>query len=322
MSEGESSVENLVHEGQAALESGDYGRAMDLARQLRRAGHRASYEIEARVFWDTDEPERAIQVLQEGVEQFPESFVLWDYLGSFLSDENRFEESIQAYYQARECPEAPTEAVDFNIAVVYQREDRHERALALLETIGPSDMLPQAMVDGARAYSLNEVGKHGDALTLTAGSLSGIGEDEEVDPEAVARLLSEHAYALWLMGIHEAAYMEAAESVALDKLNRRAAWLLREIADEKAPNAKSWQVVVEGIWSEAFEDADEPYGFLAEYIVVAESPEEALEYISIFEPEEVRESLKVRSATEGDDQPDTPKGVYEAGAVYRFFPLK
>ena len=60
-------------------------------------------------------------------------------------------------------------------------------------------------------------------------TLSAIEEDDEADPEAVARLLSEHAYALWLMGILEAAYMEAAEAVSLDKLNRRAAWLLRRL---------------------------------------------------------------------------------------------
>lgn len=322
MSENEDAVQSLIFEGQAALETGDYERAFDVARRLKSAGQRAGFEIEARAYWEDQEPERAIQVLQEGVEHFPDSFLLWDYLGSFLSDENRFEESIQAYYRARECPEAPVESVDFNIAIVYQREDRHERALALLETIGPSEMLPKELVDGARAYSLNEVGRHGDALTLTAASLSGIREDEEVDPEAVARLLSEHAYGLWIMGIAEAAYMEAAEAVALDKLNRRAGWLLREISDEMSPDAKTWQVVIEGVWSEPFENAEEPYGFLAEYIVVADTPEEALTYISLFEPEEVRPSLKVREAVEGEVQPDTPKGVYEAGAVYRFFPLK
>jgi hypothetical protein len=177
------------------------------------------------------------------------------------------------------------------------------------------------VLEGARAHSLNEVGRHADAMARTAACLSQIKEEHEVDPEAVARLLSEHAYALWILGIHEAAYLEAHEAVALDKSNRRAAWLIREIIDERSDLAKRWRVVVEGRWAQQFDDSGQDYGFMATYVVVADTPEEAMEYIRPFEPEEVRFTLTLNSAVDIEDQPDIPKGVYEAVVPYHFFPL-
>jgi len=321
MSESEEELQKLIFEGFGALEIADYERALSAARELHQYDHTAAFEIEARARWEMDDHDRAIEILKEGVDVAPEIFILWDYLASFLSDEERFDEALQAYYRSRECEEAPVEAVDFNIAIVYQRQGRHERALALLDTLSPSETLPKEIIDSAKAHSLNDTGKHADALTLTAAALTRIEEDDEVDPEAVARIMSEHAYALWVLGIHEAAYEEAYEAIGLDKSNQRAAWLIREIADERSDTAKGWRVVVEGRWPQPFEDSEKDYGFFATYVVVAESAEEALEYIRTFEPEEVRFTLKVDSAVEIEIKEDSPKGIYEAVAAYQFFPL-
>ena len=321
MSDNYEAEQRLIFEGFGALEIADFERALRAARELHQYDNMAAYEIEARARWEMDDRDRAIEVLQRGVQVAPDMFILWDYLGSYLSDEERFEEALQAYYASRECEDAPHDAVDFNIAIVYQRQDRHERAIAMLETIAASENVPSEVLVGARAYSLNETGKHADAMTLTAACLNKTGEDDEVDPEAIARVMSEHAYGLWMMGLAEAAYEEAYESVALDKSNQRAAWLIREIADDKSPDSKIWRIVVEGRWGQPFEDNDKDYGFYANYMVVAESADEALDYIRYFEPEEVRFTLKINSAVDVEPQPDLPKGIYDADAAYQFFPL-
>jgi tetratricopeptide (TPR) repeat protein len=314
-------VQRLIFEGFGALEIADYERALRVARELHDLDNTAGFEIEARARWEMDDRDRAIDVLKEGVDVAPELFILWDYLASYLSDEDRYDEALQAYYRSRECEDAPHEAVDFNIAIVYQRQGRHERALALLESIKPTDSLPNEIIQSARAHSLNDTGKHADALALTAAALSKIQEDDEVDPEAVARIMAEHAYAMWVLGIHEAAYEEAFEAIGLDKSNQRAAWLIREIADEKSETAKTWRIVVEGRWAQPFEDSEQDFGFFATYTVVADSPEEGLEYVRAFEPEEVRFTLQIDSAVDLDAQPDLPKGVYDAVSAYQFFPL-
>lgn len=320
MSEANDDMQKLIFEGFGALEIAEYERALRVARDLHEMRNTAAFEIEARARWEMDDHERAIDVLKDGVEVAPGLFVLWDYLASFLSDEGRYDEALQAYYRSRECEDAPTDAVDFNIAIVYQRQGRHERALALLESISPSESMPVEIIESARAHSLNDTGKHADALTLTAARLNQIKEDDDVDPEAVARIMAEHAYALWVLGIHEAAYEEAFEAIALDKSNKRAAWLIREIADEKSDTSKTWRVVVEGKWAQPFEDSDQDYGFFATYTIVADSPEEAFEFARSFEPEEVRFTLKLDSAVDLGKS-DVQKGVYEAVAAYQFFPL-
>jgi len=321
MSENYDVEQRLIFEGFGALEISDFERALRAARELHTFENTAAYEIEARARWEMDDRDRAIEVLQKGVQVAPDMFIHWDYLGSFLSDEERFDEALQAYYASRDCEEAPKDAVDFNIAIVYQRQERHERALALLETITPSESVPSEVLVGARAYSLNETGKHADAMTIAAACLNKIGEDDEVDPEAIARVMSEHAYGLWMMGLGEAAYEEAYEAVALDKANQRAAWLIREISDEKSDDAKIWRIVIEGKWAEPFPDSDKDYGFYANYVVVADSPDEALDYIRYFEPEEVRFTLKINSAVDLEPEPDAAKGVYDAEPAYQFFPL-
>lgn len=321
MSEWEDDIQRLVLEGYNALEVADLERALQVSRELYDHRHTASFEIEARARWEMGDTERAIEVLQEGTERAPEIFTLWDYLGSYLSDEERYDEALAAYYRAREAENAPVEAVDFNIAIIYQRQDRHERALALLDTVTPSEELPEMAIEGSKAYSLNELGKHSDALAKSAAMLSSIQEEDDVEPESVARLMSEHAYALWVLGVHEAAYLEANEAVALDKTNRRASWLIREILDEHSSNSKAWRIIVRGRWAGLMEDSDEDYGFFATYIVVADAPEETLEYIRAFEPEEVRFTLEIESAIEVEDKPDVPMGVYEAAPGYTFYRL-
>jgi tetratricopeptide (TPR) repeat protein len=321
MNDDDAGLQRLIFEGFGALEIGEFERALRASRELRDLGHTVSFEIEARARWGLEDYDRAIQVLEEGVELAPQVYVLWDYLASYLSDQSRYEDALQAYYRSRDCEDAPEGAVDFNIAVIYQRQDRHERAIALLDTVKPSDHLPLVLIEGAKCFSLNETGKHADAMTKAAAILNQIGENDEVDPEAVARVMSEHAYSLWILGIHEAAYMEAIEAVEFDKSNTRAAWIIREIADERSPDAKGWRMVVEGKWPQPFDDSEKDYGFFANYTVVADSAEEALEYIRPFEPEEVRFTLKINSAVDLEPQPDAPKGVYEAVAAYYFFPL-
>src|SRR4051794_39294529 len=107
MSDAEEIVQRLIFEGFGALEIGEYERALRAARELREHDHSAAYEMEARARWGLEDYDQAIEVLQRGVEAVPDLFILWDYLASYLSDEGKYEEALQAYYRSRECPDAP-----------------------------------------------------------------------------------------------------------------------------------------------------------------------------------------------------------------------
>ena len=96
MNEGSDDVQKLIFEGFGALEIGDFERALRVGRVLHGHGHTSAFEIEARARWELEDRDRAIDVLKEGVQAVADQFVLWDYLASYLSDEGRFEEALQA----------------------------------------------------------------------------------------------------------------------------------------------------------------------------------------------------------------------------------
>jgi len=62
-----------------------------------------------------------------------------------------------------------------------------------------------------------------------------------------------------------------------------------------------------------------PIGFFANYWVIADTPDEALEYIRPFEPPSVRASLKVSEAEIEDTVQGEPKGVVRTLGGYTFF---
>ena len=62
-----------------------------------------------------------------------------------------------------------------------------------------------------------------------------------------------------------------------------------------------------------------PAGFFANYWVIADTPDEALDYIRPFEPPSVRDSLKVSEATVESTVQGERKGVVRALAGYTFY---
>ncbi len=77
--------------------------------------------------------------------------------------------------------------------------------------------------------------------------------------------------------------------------------------------------MVEGKW--AWDDDDGPLGVYTSYDVVADSVEEGLRLLKRFEPQEVRDSVRVEGCEDIEARPDEPKGVYRVTG-YNLFPLE
>jgi hypothetical protein len=111
----------------------------------------------------------------------------------------------------------------------------------------------------------------------------------------------------------------AERALRLDKENHDAIALIRAtnpIAEKPTP---LWHILVEGVWNEPLEGVRTPIGFFANYWVVADTPDEALEYIRPFEPPSARASLKVSEAEIEDTVQGEPKGVVRTHGGYTFF---
>jgi hypothetical protein len=95
--------------------------------------------------------------------------------------------------------------------------------------------------------------------------------------------------------------------------------MVREIEGKFSNKAKHFNVMIEGIWPTPFEGESERPGFYTTYDVIAETEEEAVNQIKRFEPEEVKDSIKVEEIKIIENRPNDPTGVYETSG-YGFFP--
>jgi hypothetical protein len=113
---------------------------------------------------------------------------------------------------------------------------------------------------------------------------------------------------------------EAAEAaVGEGRFVPAAAEVLRRVRGATSANAQGYALRVQGRWPS--DAGDGPVGFYRMLHVVAETPEEALAYAQLFEPVEVRASLRVESAEVETAAAGKLFGVYWASG-HVFFPIE
>lgn len=285
--------------------------------------HTSGFEYKARALWGLNQPHDAIAVLQRGVAVAPQVWILWEYLGHYLSDMGRYGEALEAFRNGLACDGAPQDSFLCNLAIVYQRMGEHENALQMLDQAeGVIRELPVPLLETARAYSFIHLQRYSEAERAFQRAQRTL--DALTDPQA--RISIEAMMLAYTGLIHHKrdndsvlAKQYAERALRLDKENPDAIALMRAtnpIAEKPTP---LWHILVEGVWSELLEGVRTPIGFFANYWVVADTPDEALEYIRPFEPPSARASLKVSEAEIEDTVQGELKGVVRTHEGYIFF---
>ncbi len=145
-------IDSLYQKAQEHLEQGQLAEAERLGDQLVRFRYSGGYEVLARVFVAKGEPERAITALKRGLQDTPKVWRLWLELASIQGRTGEFEDAVQAYAQARACPDAERDVIDFNEARLAHDRDRPRRAAKLLE-----DILERSEDKDTRLVALTEL---------------------------------------------------------------------------------------------------------------------------------------------------------------------
>lgn len=317
------SPEQLMSEAEQALEQLDFRKASQIADQLLRMHHTSGFEYKARALWGLNRTQDAISVLQQGVSVAPQVWILWEYLGEYLSDTGQHDEALEAFRKGLACDGSPKDSFLYNLALVYQRMGEHENALQLFDQAEEAIReLSVPLLETARAYSLIHLQRYAEAERTLQHAQRTL--DTLSDPQT---RLSTEAMTLAYTGLiyHKRdrddalARQYAERALRLDKENPDAIALMRAtnpIAEKPTP---LWHILVEGVWNEPLEGVRTPIGFFANYWVVADTPDEALEYIRPFEPPSARDSLKVSEAEIEDTVQGEPKGVVRTQGGYIFF---
>ncbi len=105
-------------------------------------------------------------------------------------------------------------------------------------------------------------------------------------------------------------------SANFNRLSKNSMWLIREANSQFSDKSKIMRLQVIGDFFFIHNKEEIKQAFKTIYSVVAESKEEAMDFIKEFEREEIKDSLRIDKSYEYDSKPDMPKGVYETMKLF------
>lgn len=313
-------AEELFKEGNDLLEACDFEGALSIGKKLQKLSYSGAFEIIALSYEGLDKKQKAVTVLEEGVKKAPSIGRLWQLLGNLHSDLNQFTKAFDAYEKGLNTPTADVASLNYNYGLALLRANKIDlaevKATFLIQYRGNNNLDPalSLLIDSLRMSLLNRQEKYLDCVAYS----ETLALREEECPKEVALIWEKKAYALWKIGSIDKSFFYLKKAIQLDKHNRDAQWLLRELNKEKDfKDAKYYRILVHGKWPRPFQGEKVAPNFYTSYDVVADNKQEAFEYIKIFEPKELHGSLEMEEAKVLKAKKQ-PKGVYQTSG-YAFY---
>jgi len=304
-------VESLKEQAYEYLDAYDTKKAVKIGKKLKRLRHSSAYEILALAHQMDGNTGKAIKVLEKGTKLAPGVWLLWQLLGNLFSDEKRFAEAQSCYGSALSCEGVNLSSVHYNSALALTRAAKFKLALGKLDEVtDPRFRLKAAALRIDSLLEAREFGKDYASIDMD------FEDTEEIND--MSSLNASLAKAYWRLGENRPARAYTLESIRLDKHQEEARWLLREIDGKKSQESKHFHIIIEGEWHSPLDGDSECPGFYTSYDVIAENQRQAFEYLRVFEPEEIRSSLKIDEAKAIEDRPGEPQGVYST-CGYAFY---
>lgn len=318
----EENADALMRVGFEMVEAGEFERAMEVAGQLKGMRHSSHFEISALAYQAQGREREAVSVLEEGVREAPRAWRLWELLGNLYSDAGDFDRAQGCYRSALEQPTADRGVVALNSAIAYNRQQKFAAALEALREITDGELLLKAA--GQMITALSYVEGPAAAEDFANNLMeSELWTPERYPPEDLSYVFSALAGVYWQSGQGDKAAEQVWQAIELFKANEQAAWLIREMEGRYADGCRYFRLLLQGVWDAPADEEDPDAGspFYTKYDVVAEDEAEALELAKRFEPEGVRDSLRIVETEVLNTAPDQPKGVYFTWDYY-FFPAE
>lgn len=305
-------TQQLLDEAYVALDAEEPDRALDLGKKLLELKQVRGFEIVALALDQQGKSDEAISALQTGVTKAPDAFPLWQLLGNFFSERNRYNEAKDAYNRALTCTGADVDAINYDLAVMLRSAGQTLEALGICDQFANPEW--GLKVRTLRASLLNNSGRCEEAAQVALADIAEllnqpeVSEDEMLD---LAQNYSELGRANWL-GRRDgnAAFENACKALEWDRSDASALWLIRELMSMKTPTSRWFRLEVSGQWHFPLEPDQLPPPFIASYDTVADTVDDALRYAQNLEPPEIRESMIVTSVEDKGAHAEHMQGVY------------
>ncbi len=308
MKKNKEQVLQLMESGFESLEALDYDHAIKIGKMLKKLRHSSAFEIIALAYAGKGRPRKAIKVLEYCVNRAPKAWRIWRLLGNFHSDQGNYQKAHEAYARAIDCPNSYESSVVLSKAIAFEKEGNIDQALIIIDQIVDEELVYHA--GAVKLRVLDMAGRREEAAAIAEQLLRDI-PDVGLAADVHAHLLALAGQALWTWKQDRERSMKLAmDAIELNRTEPVAMWLIREIMGLRSLDSNVYELVVEGeIMASVDAPSDSP-GFAINCSVVAQTPDEALSFIRVFEPEEVRNTLKITSSKITKRKTDQPKGVY------------
>ncbi|MCB0838991.1 MAG: hypothetical protein KDE26_28890 [Bacteroidetes bacterium] len=306
-------IEQLSDQAWELIGSEDLEGAMEIGLKLQNHQVETGYRITSMVKAMQEEWEEAINILNEGIKQHPDIWQLHLQLGNFLSDTGKFPEAIRAFIKAGNLPGAEKHWAEINKGIVYYREGNLDMALNTLQEIEHPDAINQAFELQVRI--LDEIGRNDMIIEMAEEELEFL-QTPENQAEAIlmASICIYIANAYWIEEQNEPAKHYLRQAIEFDRTNAEGPFLSRSIEPVDSEDSKIFYLTVSG----QLDYEGDILPFTCSYGVVADTKEEALEFIRKYEIEAVnKQSLIIQEVEETDNEEDELKGMYHVG-VFNF----
>lgn len=292
----------LYQRAKDELAQGQFKQARDLGHQLLKARFSGAYEILAKSFHLEGQLELALKVLESGVQDAPEVWLLWLQLGNYRSEARDLNGAVEAYAKARALPAADKPQIDFNEAFLRLSFNNKDRGLELLEGVikTTEDKKLKLVALKHRLTTLIE-------LDRVTEALMELGEAYLHDADN-AELLTTLAFKLMEHGDRLNALNLAKQALGLRRAGT-VARVVRLLQGEVSEKAGHFVVTLAG----KLEDEDQTHNFRKVSKVYADSEDEAVELARNFEPPDLRAGLKLLSVRRDEGSHHEAKGVDWSG---------
>ncbi len=315
-------AEELTAAAFEALEAGQGTRVAEICAELRVMHYSSCFEIEALLALDQNQPARALEVLDEGLEAVPELWSLWQLKGNILSDGGQFDAALEAYERAGEIEDADKGALCLNCATAMWREGRAKAALREIEAheFGDATLEVKWRKDALQLNLWAEL-KRCDEVQERAAQLFAEQDDLELEPDEAAQISVAFSQIGWaLKGCEQLPHARdwADAALEIDRTNGQALLLNRDATPDLPFADKTFRVLVRGIAQ--FEE-EEASGFITPIFVVAPDADVAQNLALDFESSYHENPVGVDEIERIGICPPQPICVYEVQG-YIYFPTE
>lgn len=276
-----SQIDELYSDAQEKLNKNNFKDARELGHKLLKLRFSGAYEILAKSFHGEGQLPIAIQVLENGVTEAPQVWLLWLQLGNYRSEANDLTGALTAFEQARKLPGVDLEQVDFNEAFLRLRFGNPEKAIELFKHLRKARDPKIKMV--ALTHHLTTLIE----LERITEALMELGEAYLHESDNAA-LLSTLAFKLLEKKDTDNALNLAKQALGL-KRSGEVARVLRLLEGQQSDHACLFEIDFEG--TQTLQGS--PHDFHKTSRVYADNEEEAQQLVLDFEPPDIKSQLQI-----------------------------